>query len=364
MSTANAANVSTTASTAVADQKWIQTQSLELLLGAEPFFLLSALVLLAWIFYKGFLRGVSEERHQNLRRQFGNLMRHYVTLSLLFSLYILVNSPFTHSFQIYKLMPYFAILTFFWGGLVFVKASRMIILQYMFLGSMRAGVPLLIVNIFSLGLSLVMVLWGASQIFNLQLGPLIATSAAFSIILGLALQDTLGNLFAGIALQLDHNFEIGDWLEVFHSGQKTVGQVKEISWRTTTLIGWTDEVIVLPNRVMAGAQIANFQAGDLPIIRSQVFRLPYGTDAEKAKKILVNCLDQINEVRKYPEALCLVTETTESWLSFKLIYYIDNYGSQFVVGDKVVLHAWKSLEKAGFETARTTLRLMNSETNS
>lgn len=277
---------------------WIQTQSLELLLGIEPFLLLTALVLLAWVFYKGFLRGISEERHNNLRKQFANLLKHYLTVGTFFSIYALLQSPWMNGYQAQKLMPYFAISTFFWGGLVFVKASRMILLQYMFLGSMRVGVPLLIVNIFSLVLSVLMIMWGASQIFNLQLGPLIATSAAFSVILGLALQDTLGNLFAGIALQVDHNFEIGDWLEVFHSGQKTVGQVKEISWRTTTLIGFTDEVLILPNRVMSGAQIANFQAGDSPFIRSQVFRLAYGVDAEKAKKVLVHSLESVSEIRK------------------------------------------------------------------
>lgn len=337
------------------EQKWIQTQSLEILLGVEPFFLLTSLVALAWIFYKGFLRGVSEERHQNLRNHYKNLLRHYLTFAFLFSLYMLFNSAWSEGLAVHKLVPYAAILTFIWGGLVFVKASRLVILQYLFLGSMRAGVPLLIVNIFSLALSLMLILWGASQVFNLQLGPLIATSAAFSIILGLALQDTLGNLFAGIALQLDHNFEIGDWLEVYHGGsQKTVGQVKEISWRTVTMIGWTDEVIVLPNRVMAGAQIANYQSGDLPIIRSQIFRLAYGVDADKAKKILLQCLDSVPEVRKYPEPLCLVTETTDSWMSFKLIYYIDNYGGQYVIGDRVVLNAWRALEKAGFKAARTT----------
>ncbi len=337
---------------------WIQTQSLELLLGFEPFFLLSALVFLAWGFYKGFLRGLSEERHQSLRGQFANLLKHYLTLGLLFSLYILLRSNWFLGMQIQKLVPYVAIMTFFWGGLVFIKASRMIILQYLFLGSMRAGVPLLIVNIVTLVLSIVLTLWGASQVFNLQLAPLLATSAAFSIILGLALQDTLGNLFAGIALQVDHNFEIGDWLEVYHSSGKTVGQVKEISWRSTTLIGFTEEVIVLPNRTMAGAQIANFQAGDMPFIRSQMFRLPYGVDSDRAKKALVQSLEAIPEVRKYPEPLCLVTETNESFLSFKLVYYIDNYGLQFVLGDRVVLAGWRALEKAGFESGRNTLKVM------
>lgn len=340
------------------ENKWIQTQSLQNLIDFEPFLLLLSLLLLAWVFYKGFLKGVSESRHQSIRGHFSKLIRNYIVLALLFSLYLLFNSEhFSHP-SLRKLVPYLAIMTFCWGGMIFVKVSRLIILQYLFLGSMRAGVPLLIVNIFSLMMSVILTLWGVSQIFNLQIGPLLATSAAFSVILGLALQDTLGNLFAGIALQLDHNFEIGDWLEIYHGSQKTIGQVKEMTWRATTLIGWTDEVIVLPNRLMAGSQIANYQAGDTPFTRNQIFRLPYDVDVELAKKCLLHSLDRVPEIRKYPEPLCLITEHTESWLTFKLIFYIDNYGSQFVIGDKVVTEAWKALHQAGIHGARTTYNIV------
>lgn len=344
-----------------AEAKWIQTDSLYQLLNFEPFLLLTSLVLLAWVFYKGFLRGASDERHRIIRGHLKNIFRHYLVFALLYSLFLGSRSQFFEPLGADRLSPYMAVLTFFWGGLVFVTTSRLVILQYLFLGSMRAGVPLLIVNIFSLGLSLFMILWGASQIFSLNLGPLLATSAAFSVILGLALQDTLGNLFAGIALQLDHNFEIGDWVEVFHNGQKTVGQVKEMTWRTTTLIGWTEEVIVLPNRLVAGSQIANFQAGDTPFIRSQIFRLPYGADLETAKKILLQSLEAHSEIRKYPEPLCLVTESTEHFLSLKLVYYVNSYGSQFVIGDRVLTGGWAALEKAGFSSGRQVVTLVGKD---
>ena len=127
--------------------------------------------------------------------------------------------------------PYIAMAAFVWGNVVFVKTCRLIVLQYLFLGSMRHGVPLLLVNIFSLILSIVLLFWGITHIFGVQVGPLLATSAAASVILGLAMQDTLGNLFAGISLQIDRSFEIGDWVEVVSGIQKTTGQVREITWR-------------------------------------------------------------------------------------------------------------------------------------
>lgn len=338
--------------------KFIKTQGLYALLDFEPFIILTALLLLAWVFYKLFLREVSDERHRNLRNHFRNLIRHYLVLSLFFITFGGLGQLTQGEGALGRSLPYLGLLTFLWGGIVFVKTCRLIILQYLFLGSMKAGVPVLIVNIFSLALSVVMFLWAGTQIFGLDLAPLLATSAAFSIILGLALQDTLGNLFAGISLQLDKSFEIGDWLEITQGVQKTVGQVKEITWRATTLIGWTDEVIVIPNRTMANSHIANFQSGDVPIVRSQLFRLPYGTDLELAKRVLLDSLRDIPDVRTFPEPLCLVSENNESWLGLKLSYYIDNYGSQYTAGHKVLTRGLEALRQHGLQTTHTTVKLI------
>ncbi len=340
------------------EERWIQTKALYSLLEFEPFVLLTALLVLAWGFYKIFLPGVSQQRHQSLQMQFRGLIRHYVILSLAYGTYHLVKADLLPEHALMRILPYIALLSFIWGGIVFVRVSRLIVLQYLFLGSMRAGVPILIVNIYSLVLSLILALWGSSQIFSIQVGPLIATSAAFSIILGMAMQDTLGNLFAGISLQLDRVFEIGDWIEVVSPAQKAVGQVREITWRATTLIGWSEEVIVIPNRVVASSQISNYQNGEVPLVRSQVFRLPYDTEIEKVKSSLKKCVDGITEIRKFPEPDCFISEATESWLSFKLTYYIDSFGLQYMIGDKVVMNGWQSLQKLGIKrSARQTLHI-------
>ncbi|MFN7728046.1 MAG: mechanosensitive ion channel family protein [Bdellovibrio sp.] len=340
------------------NEKFIKTQSLYTLLDLEPFVILSALLLLAWVFYKLFLRDVSEERHRNLRNHFTGLFRHFLILSVLFATFAGILQLTDGSGALGRSLPYLGILTFAWGGAVFVKVCRLIILQYLFLGSMKAGVPVLIVNIFSLLMSVVLFLWGASQIFGIQLAPLLATSAAFSIILGLALQDTLGNLFAGISLQLDKSFEIGDWVEVTQGMQKTVGQVKEITWRATTLIGWTDEVIVIPNRTMANSHISNFQSGDVPIVRSQMFRLPYGSDLAMAQSCLLASIQGIPEVRTFPEAVCVVTENHDSWMGLKLAYYIDNYGAQYTVGHKVLTRGLEYLKANGISVTHTTIKVL------
>ncbi|QDK37846.1 mechanosensitive ion channel family protein [Bdellovibrio sp. NC01] len=337
--------------------KFIKIQALYGLLELEPYILLGCLIVIAWIFYKFFLKEVSEERHKSIRNHFRVLLRHFVILSFLFVIFIFMQTSEAQLGRFVRFTPYIAILAFIWGNVVFVKTSRLIVLQYLFLGSMKHGVPLLLVNIFSLMLSIVLLFWGLSHIFTLELGPLLATSAAASVILGLALQDTLGNLFAGISLQVDRNFEIGDWLEITSGIQKATGQVKEMTWRSVTLVGFSDEIITFPNRFMANAQISNFSPGDHPILRRQIFRLAYGANIELAKQLLEQTVAGIGEIRGIPTPWAYVSDSNENWVEVKILYFIDNYGSQFSIGDKVYVRGIAALRASGIELARQVIQL-------
>lgn len=338
-------------------EKFIKIQALYGLLELEPFILLGALIAITWIFYKFFLKEASDERHRSIRNHFRTLLRHYVILAFLFLLFIFMQTSEPQIGRFAKFIPYVAFLTFIWGNVVFVKTSRLIVLQYLFLGSMKHGVPLLLVNIFSLILSIVLVFWGITHVFGLEVGPLLATSAAASVILGLALQDTLGNLFAGISLQLDRNFEIGDWLEITSGIQKATGQVREITWRSTTLVGFSDELITFPNRFMANAQISNFSPPDNPIVRRQIFRLAFGQNIELAKQILERTVAGVGEIRGIPAPWAYVSDTNEHWVELKIIYFIDNYGSQFNIGDKVYVRGIEALKAQGIKLARQVVEL-------
>lgn len=331
-----------------------------------PLIHLEALVLIfifcasSWLFYKIFLRDASSERHQNIKGHQANLARHFLIMFLFYILFTITYNMEGFTPFLKGITPYFALLAYFWGNLVIIKTARLSVLQYMFLTSMRAGVPLLLVNIFTLILAVILMFWGLSRVFDIQLMPLVATSAAFSIILGLALQDTLGNLFAGISLQIDKSFEIGDWLEVVNGIQKSVGQVKELSWRSTLLVGLSDEIITIPNRIMAQAWISNYSP-DQPIMRSQIFRLPYGTDINTARDVLERSVIEISDIKAIPKPFSYVNEATESWITLKLIYFIESYGAQFVIGDKVLRKGIEALSSNGIQTATTVIQVKNLE---
>lgn len=337
---------------------WIHVKILESILQWEMYVLLFVLCLMNWGFYKLFLRQVSEERHVNLRSRFKALAKQLAILTILYFAFLSLDQQKDVDL-IYRFIPYVGLITLVLGCIVFVQCCRILILQYLFLTSIRAGVPLLLVNIFTLVLSLFLASWIATTVFGIQVGPLLATSAAFSLIMGLALQDTLGNLFAGISLQLDRAFEIGDWIELQSGHQRLIGQVKEITWRATMIAGTSEESITIPNRVLAQTHVINWTSPRIPVIKTFILKFDYGSDLSKIRQLILTSIDRIAEVAKSPAPQVLVEEVSDLSLQLKIAFSFYDYSKRNLVMDKVLHECLKTLRENGIQTAIPKVELYN-----
>ncbi|HWN30405.1 MAG TPA: mechanosensitive ion channel domain-containing protein, partial [Burkholderiales bacterium] len=87
--------------------------------------------------------------------------------------------------------------------------------------------------------------WGLVQLryAGLDLGGIITTSAVITGVIAFAMQDTLGNVLGGLALQLDKSIEVGDCIKV----DNLTGRVAEIRWRSTSIETGNGETVVIPN---------------------------------------------------------------------------------------------------------------------
>lgn len=98
-----------------------------------------------------------------------------------------------------------------------------------------------------------------AYVFAVPVGTLIATSGVFAIILGLALQNTLSDVFSGLALNLGRPYVLGDWI-VLSDG--TEGRVVETNWRSTQLLTSAYNVVALPNSSIAKVGLTNVSNPD------------------------------------------------------------------------------------------------------
>lgn len=241
-----------------------------------------------------------------------------------------------------------------------LRIARAFVLQWLFFHSEREGVPLVLVDLFTLVASLTLLGALLHAAFLIEVTSLLATSAVASVVLGLALQDTLGHLFAGISLQLDRPFRLGDWVEVRSGTERVSGQVLEVSWRATLLLALGEELITVPNKTMAQGLVSNFSGRERPFVRGHTFRLPLDVDVELAKRLLTEAARETAGIAAEPAPVPLVLETTESWLSVKMISFVTDYGNQFAIGDAYQTRALALLASHGIQLASARLEVVRS----
>lgn len=328
-------------------QPWVPLEKIDYFVQVEPALVIFTLVLVSWVIWKFLLRELHSKRHETIQVLFKNLTVHLLGGIFLYGSYLGLERIPYESAAIERLMVYSGLGTILWGAIIFVKVCRVLVFEYLYLSHMKVAFPVLLVNLFTLILSIALATWIGTEVFNFRLAPILATSAIFSLVLGLALQDTLGNLFAGVALQFDKPYEIGNWIEVQAEGQKWVGQVHEISWRATVLVAPTEELITVPNRTMSQAQIANYSTGYRPIVRGVNIRVAHQADIKIARQLLFQVAQEITDIRTQPAPNVFVNETTDSWVNLRLVYHIDDFSKHMIIGDKVFSRALELFKASG-----------------
>jgi len=130
-------------------------------------------------------------------------------------------------------------------------------------------------------------------------GSLLTTSALLTAAIGLSLQETLGNLFAGLAIQAQRPFEMGDWINV-DTDPRLVGRVVEINWRATTVLTSDQVELIIPNAVLAKSTIHNFTKPTANSRREIFVQGPYEVAPQKAIDALLSATKDVDGILSFP----------------------------------------------------------------
>jgi small-conductance mechanosensitive channel len=140
--------------------------------------------------------------------------------------------------------------------------------------------------------AIVVFLLAAAGIIGLEFGqPVVgiwATSGAIGIILGIALRSIILDIFSGLAVNFEHSYRIGDWVELVERNAAPVrGKVIEINWRTTRLQTEDDRVVVVPNSRMGEMILANLSMPDDVCRFETRITLDFTVNTERALRVLL-----------------------------------------------------------------------------
>ena len=146
---------------------------------------------------------------------------------------------------------------------------------------------------------------------GVNITPLFALVGGASFIIAFAMQETLGNLAAGLMIMINRPFDEGDYVTIGGKG----GTVRKVSVVATTIATPDNQVIIIPNSKVWGDVITNVTASDTRRV-DMVFGIGYEDSIEKAQQVLERVVSEHPKVLSDPEPLIRVNELGESSVNF------------------------------------------------
>lgn len=158
-------------------------------------------------------------------------------------------------------------------------------------------------------------------VWDFDLSSLLTALGVTSLIISVALQDTLSGIASGFTLMLDRPFQPGDWIEA----EGIEGRVVDINWRSTRIQTRNLDVVVVPNGTLAGAKITNF---DEPARLHRVvadLQVAFSNPPTLAKDMIIDAARSVPGVLSDPPPTVKVTQVDDPLMGYEVRMWIDDF---------------------------------------
>ncbi len=174
---------------------------------------------------------------------------------------------------------------------------------------------------------------------------LLTTSAVSAVVIGFALQDTLGNAFAGLAIQSERPFHVGHWIRV----GDFEGRVTEVTWRATKLRTKSGNFVVVPNNIVSKEAITNYSEPS-PTVRIDVeVGASYLASPGAVKSAIGEALGNSSRALKTPAPDVVLASFDSSAINYRVRFWIDDYERDEAARDEVRTNIYYAFARHGIE---------------
>ncbi|MHB1136979.1 MAG: mechanosensitive ion channel family protein [Coriobacteriia bacterium] len=199
------------------------------------------------------------------------------------------------------------------------------------------------------------------SIFGISITPVLTALGVGGLAVSLALQDTLGNLFAGLQIIATKQIRPGDYI-VLESGHE--GTVIDIAWRTTTLRTTVDNLVIVPNAVLGQAIVTNYKLPAEAVAVINEFGIPYDADLDLVERVTLEVAEQVlRDTGFTSEAhppVFRFRAFADSQITCIAILYVPSFGEQFPLKSAFIktLHARFAAEGITFPFPTRTVHVV------
>ncbi|MFH1400803.1 MAG: mechanosensitive ion channel family protein [Nanoarchaeota archaeon] len=185
--------------------------------------------------------------------------------------------------------------------------------------------------------------------WGVQVWTLLASVGVVSLILGFALKDSLQNVFGGISMILDKSYRIGDLIQVMMPDSAQTGEVVAINLRTTRIKTFDEQVVIIPNGVLANATIINYALPTTTLRCLIPVGVAYESDPKIVKQALLSTIAGRKDILKFPRSEVRFSEMGDYALKFDLIFYIKDYKHKFRIRGEVMAAIYDELHRRNIQ---------------
>ena len=192
--------------------------------------------------------------------------------------------------------------------------------------------------------------------FGINIGSLLVSLGVGSLAVALAAQDTLANMIAGFVILVDRPFRVGDRIELIPG---ITGDVLEIGLRSTRVLNFDNNVIIVPNADLVKGRIINHA---YPHIESRVLlklSVAYGTEPDRVRAILLDLARKHPDLLRVPEPQVFVTALSENAMEVTLVGRCSEFGKVWGTETALREQAYREFMKEGISVpvARRVIRM-------
>ena len=189
---------------------------------------------------------------------------------------------------------------------------------------------------------------------GVDLVSLVTTSAVLTAVIGFALQSTIANVFAGVALQVDNSVRIGEWVKI---GERE-GAITEIRWRSTLLLARDGSTIIVPNSELVSGQVTNLSKPPGRHRLTIEVGLHYRYPPREVQRVLIDAVRGTPGVLAEPRPDCLTWAFGDNAVTYALRFWTSDFVREEQTAGAVRTRVWYAVHRAGFEIPYPTRTLL------
>lgn len=205
----------------------------------------------------------------------------------------------------------------------------------------RARVPGLYIDLTRLGIILFGGVFVISVVWQRDVSGFIATLGIGTIVLGLALQETLGNMVAGIALVFERPFSVGEWIKV----GDTIGEVIEINWRGVRILTRGLDMVIVPNSSLARERIHNFSKPTQVHGVELEVGFSYNDPPNKVKRVLSKSMLATSGVQQDYRNVVRTLGYKDFYINYQVRFFIDDYARLPDIQEEFITRVWYAAKR-------------------